>query len=184
MPSTRTPFPQAPPSSCSRGAGGAQRKADAHAHRAPRPSCPFVFCFLPCGPMATIVSSGLSGWSHSFAPWGTARQHWSLLCPGKGAQGRPRGAEDGEKRDLKWSWLSREPAGANLSLWLQHCRVRVGTLGLLPGCVLPQRLLELCPALLDVSVLGGDSGCQAGLQAEELGHSHIQHLEERAAGEQ
>lgn len=59
----------------------------------------------------------------------------------------------------------------------------VEALGLLPGSALPQHLLELCPALLDISVLWDHSGCQAGLQAEELGHSHIQHLEERAARE-
>lgn len=47
------------------------------------------------------------------------------------------------------------------------------------GCALPQHLLELHPTLLNISVLGSDLGCQAGLQAEELGHGHIQHLEER-----
>lgn len=182
------PFSTSFPSSHGRGAGDAQRKADTRAHRAPRASCPFVSCFLPHGPTAAIISSGLSGRSHGFTPRGIAHQQRSLLCPGKGVQGRPRGAEDGEKRVLKWSWWPKEPARANPglspSLWLHHWGVRVGTLGLLPGCALPQRLLELRPALLDISVLGGDLGCQAGLQAEELGHGHVQHLEEREAGEQ
>jgi len=105
---------------------------------------------------------------------------------GKRHKGGP-GEQKMEKRDLKGSWCPREPAWANpglsLSLRLQHGRVSVEALGLLPGCALPQHLLELRPALLDVSVLRSDSGCQAGLQAEELGHSHVQHLEERAARE-
>lgn len=153
------------------------------AHHAPRASRPFIFCFLPSSPTAAIVSSGLCTPSHSFAHWGTACQGWSLLHPGKGGQGRTRGAEDGEKSSVKWSWCPREPAGVNSglspSLWLQHWGDRVEAQELLPHCTLPQHLLELCPALLDISVLRGDSGCQAGLQAEELGHSHIQHLEER-----
>lgn len=102
---------------------------------------------------------------------------------GKGCKGGP-GAQRIEKRaTLSGAGASESLPGPNPglspSLWLQHWGVRVEALGLLPGCALPQCLLELRPALLDVSVLGGDSGCQAGLQAEELGHSHIQHLEER-----
>lgn len=47
------------------------------------------------------------------------------------------------------------------------------------GAALPQCLLELGPALLHISVLGSDTSCQAGLQAEQLGHSHVQHLEDK-----
>jgi len=98
LPNTQTPFPQAPPSSRSGGAGDARRKANARAHRAPRAFCALISCFLPHSPTAAIISSGLHAWSCNFAPWGTVCQRWSLLRPGKEAQGRPRGAEDGEKR--------------------------------------------------------------------------------------
>lgn len=51
------------------------------------------------------------------------------------------------------------------------------------GAALPQRLLELGPALLHISVFGSNTSCQTGLQAEQLGHSHVQHLEEREQAE-
>ena len=101
---------------------------------------------------------------------------------GKGHKGGP-----GEQRmegNLKWSWCPRDSLPGVTQVFPQCWGVRVMALGLLPGCALPQCLLELRPALLDISMLGGDLGCQAGLQAEELGHGHIQHLEERAAREQ
>lgn len=123
-----------------------------HAHRDTRTSLLSVSCVLPLQLLDNNTSTGLSDYSHSFTPRETTHwsQCWSLLVPGKG-QSAARYRRD------RMDWSSGSKVGA----------------------ALPQCLLELGPALLHISVLGSDTSCQAGLQAEQLGHSHVQHLEDK-----